>query len=209
LVALWADRRLCPHFHLPLQSGSDRVLGPMRRRYTTEQYRAALEVIRERIPDAAITTDVIAGFPGETEADFEATLSLCRDAGFAAVHAFPYSRRPHTGAAKMTGHLPPEERRSRLERMLAVGQESALAFRQRFLGRTFEVLWEQESAGPIGVGRERRWHGLTPNYIRVYTFADCDLTNRVLPAQLLRVEGDDTIGELAAPSPARREVSKA
>jgi threonylcarbamoyladenosine tRNA methylthiotransferase MtaB len=170
----------------------------MRRRYTTDQYRAALDLVRAGIPDVAITTDVIAGFPGETDEDFEATLSLCREAGFAAIHAFPYSRRPHTGAARMPGQQAPDIRRSRLERLLEVAADCALTFRQRFLGRTFDVLWESESQG--------RWQGLTPNYIRVYTFADCDLTNRVLPAQLLRVEGDNTIGELAAPSPAHREV---
>jgi threonylcarbamoyladenosine tRNA methylthiotransferase MtaB len=190
LVGLWDNRRLCPHFHLPLQSGSDNVLGPMRRRYTAERYRAALALIRERVPDVAITTDVIAGFPGESEADFEATISLCRDAGFAAIHAFPYSRRPHTGAALMNGHLPPTVRRSRLERLLEIAGETALTFRRRFLGRTFEVLWEQESGG--------RWQGLTPNYVRVYTSADCDLSNKVLPTRLLRIEGDETIGELAA-----------
>ena len=190
LIDLGADRRLCPHFHLPLQSGSDGILGPMRRRYTAERYRAALAVVRERVPDVAITTDVIAGFPGESEEDFDATLSLCRGAGFAAIHAFPYSRRPHTGAALMAGHLPPAVRRSRLERLLEIASDAALVFRQRFLERTFEVLWEQESSG--------RWQGLTPNYIRVYTSADCDLTNSVLPTRLLRVEGDETIGELAA-----------
>ena len=188
LIDLWADPRLCPHFHLPLQSGSDRVLGPMRRRYTTEQYRAALALIRERVPDVAITTDVIAGFPGESEADFDATLALCREAGFAAIHAFPYSRRPHTGAAVMDGHLPPAVRRSRLEHLLEIARESALDFRQGFVGRTFAVLWEQETAG--------RWQGLTPNYIRVYTSADCDLTNKVLPTRLLRIEGDETMGEV-------------
>src|SRR6266540_673072 len=118
LIDLWADRRLCPHFHLPLQSGSDRVLGPMRRRYTAERYRAALARVRKRVADVAITTDVIAGFPGEGEEDFEATISLCREAGFAAIHAFPYSRRPHTGAALMDGQLRPAVRRSRLERLL-------------------------------------------------------------------------------------------
>jgi len=197
LVDLWDDQRLCPHFHLPLQSGSDRVLGPMRRRYTAERYRAALALIRERVPDVAVTTDVIAGFPGESEADFEATLSLCREAGFAAIHAFPYSRRPHTGAALMDGHLAPALRLSRLERLLEIGSDSSQAFRQGFLGRRLDVLWEQESGGPFGRTQERRWQGLTPNYIRVYTSADCDLTNRVLPTRLVRNEGDETIGALA------------
>jgi threonylcarbamoyladenosine tRNA methylthiotransferase MtaB len=190
LVALWHDERLCPHFHLPLQSGSNRILASMRRRYTARQYRGALAVIREGVPDVAITTDAIAGFPGETEDDFDRTLALCREAAFAAIHAFPYSRRPHTGAALMEGHLPPETRRSRLERLLNVGRDSALAFRRSLLGRTFGVLWEQRSSV--------RWEGLTPNYVRVYTSADCDLSNQVLPTRLIETDGEQTTGLIEA-----------
>jgi len=188
LLDLWQDRRLCPHFHLPLQSGSDAILDRMRRRYTAEQYRRAVELIREQVPDVAITTDVIAGFPGETDEDFEATYRLCQDMGFAAVHAFPYSRRPHTGAALMPGHLPPPVKRVRLERLLEVGRESADAFRRRFLGRSMEVLWEQQRAG--------YWQGLTANYIRVYTSAGEELTNQLLPARLLVLSGEGVLAEL-------------
>ncbi|MCH7576844.1 MAG: MiaB/RimO family radical SAM methylthiotransferase [Chloroflexi bacterium] len=94
LLGLWRDPRLCPHFHLPLQSGSDTVLRLMRRRYTAERFSRAVALIRELVPDVAITTDVIAGFPDETDADFEATYSLCEEIGFAAIHAFPYSAGP-------------------------------------------------------------------------------------------------------------------
>jgi threonylcarbamoyladenosine tRNA methylthiotransferase MtaB len=188
LLSLWQDPRLCPHFHLPLQSGSDAVLGPMRRRYTAEQYRQAVEMIRERVPDVSITTDVIAGFPGETDADFEATYALCEELEFAAMHCFPYSRRPHTGAALMDGHLPPQVRRERLERLLALGRRVGETFRGRFLGRTFDVLWEQESGG--------RWQGLTPNYIRVYTAAGADLCNQMLSARLTETAGEAVLAEL-------------
>ena len=186
LVGLWDDHRLCPHFHLPVQSGSDRVLGQMRRRYSAGQFRRAVALIRRRLPDVAITTDVIAGFPGETEAEFEATLRLCRETGFAAIHAFPYSKRPHTGAALMPGHLPPPVRRARLERLLEVAGESSRAFRRRFLGRTMDVLWEQATGG--------RWQGLTGNYLRVYTAADADLANRVTPTRLSALEGEGLFG---------------
>src|SRR5437867_686950 len=94
LVRLWASPRLCPHFHLPLQSGSDAVLAAMRRRYTADQYRRAASLIRDYVSDVAITTDVIAGFPGETDDRFEDTLTLCGEMQFAAMHCFPYSRRP-------------------------------------------------------------------------------------------------------------------
>ncbi len=200
LVRLWSASggRLCPHFHLPLQSGSDDVLRPMRRRYTTGEYRRAAGLIRENVPDAAITTDVIAGFPGESEEDFARTLALCEEIGFAAIHAFPYSRRPHTGAALMPGHLPAPLRRARLERLLDLARESSRAFQRRFAGRTMDVLWEREAAGPA---RGRRWQGLTGNYIRVYTSAGTDLTNRLLPAYLAGVAGEEVIGVLA-PAPA-------
>jgi threonylcarbamoyladenosine tRNA methylthiotransferase MtaB len=186
LLCLWEDRRLCPHFHLPLQSGSDDVLRPMRRRYTADQFRRALALIRDYVPDVAITTDVIAGFPGETDGDFEATLAVCREAGFAAIHAFPYSRRPHTAAAMMGDHLPPEVRRARLERLLEVGRESSLAFRRRFLGRTLDVLWEDKLNGS--------WRGLTGNYMRVHAASDSDLTNRLSRVRLMHIDGEQIVG---------------
>jgi len=187
LLALWQQNpRLCPHFHLPLQSGSDAVLLRMRRRYNGDEFRRAVEMIRERVPDAAVTTDVIAGFPGETEEDFEATCRLCGEASFAAVHAFPYSRRPGTAAARMGGHIPPSVKRARLERLLGLGHASAEAFRRGFLGRTLPVLWEQERTG--------YWQGLTANYIRVYTSADEDLTNRLIATRLLALDGEGIVG---------------
>ena len=189
LLCLWGDPRLCPHFHLPLQSGSDRVLSAMRRRYTAAQYLASVEAIRANAPDVAITTDVIAGFPGETEEDFQSTLDVCREAGFAAMHCFPYSKRPHTGAEKMAGHLAPEVRRERLERLLEVARETSERFRRAQLGATMDVLWEQESGG--------RWQGLTGNYIRVYTAANEDLTNMLLPTRLEWLESEGVQGTIA------------
>lgn len=189
LLALWQDKRLCPHFHLPLQSGSDRVLAAMRRRYTAAQFLDAVSAIRTAVPAVAITTDAIAGFPGETEADFEATLDVCREAGFAAMHCFPYSRRPQTGAANMSGHLAPEVRRHRLERLLDVARHSSERFRRAHDGTTTEVLWEHESAG--------LWQGLTGNYIRAYTAANEDLTNRLLPTRLEGLEAEGMRGTLA------------
>lgn len=190
LLALWRNPRLCPHFHLPLQSGSDPVLHRMRRRYNAAGFRRAADLIREHVPDVAITTDVIAGFPGETDADFEATYELCRETGFAAIHAFPYSRRPHTGADKMTGHLPAEVRRLRLERLLEAGRESSLAFRRRYLGSTMDVLWEEKNGD--------RWSGLTGNYIRVLTDSSDDLTNKLVPVRLASIEDENVIGERVA-----------
>ena len=191
LLGLWRDPRLCPHFHLPLQSGSDTVLRLMRRRYTAERFRRAVALIRELVPDVAITTDVIAGFPDETDTDFEATYSLCEEICFAAIHAFPYSRRPGTAANLMGNHLPVAVRRRRLERLLTLADASAQAFRRRHLGRLMPVLWEERKRG--------LWQGLTPNYLRVYTRADDDLTNKLLPTRLLALQDEGLSGE---PEPA-------
>jgi len=204
LLRLWDDPRLCRHFHLPLQSGSDRLLGAMRRRYSARQFLAAASLVRERVPDAAITTDVMVGFPGETEADFQETHRLCQEAGFAAIHVFPYSRRPGTASALMREQVPPAAKRHRLERMLALARASADAFRARFQGRTMAVLWEE--ARPRR-GARTLWQGLTDNYLRVYTDAENraaylpggqNLTNRILPTRLGRAVDDGLSGEPSA-----------
>jgi threonylcarbamoyladenosine tRNA methylthiotransferase MtaB len=188
LVQLWRDPRLCPHFHLPLQSGSDGILHQMRRRYTAEEFRRAVALIRGHVPDVAITTDVIAGFPGETDADFQATRRLCEEIDFAAIHAFPYSRRPGTAARLMPGQVQASVRRNRLEQLLVLADASGGRFRRRHLSQVMPVLWEERKDG--------LWRGLTPNYIRVYTRADGDLTNKLLPTRLGTLEDGGVSGEL-------------
>ena len=207
LLCLWQDRRLCRHFHLPLQSGSDRILAAMRRRYSVDQYRRALALVRQRVPDVAVTTDVIVGFPGESEDDFHRTYHLCQELGFAAVHVFPYSPRPGTVAFLLKEQVPAAIKRQRLERMLALAHTSATAFRARFRGRTLAVLWEEARAGPEPVEGQPLWRGLTDNYLRVYTCAEHgsplapgpqpDLTNRLLPARLGDAFGDGLWADLA------------
>jgi len=199
LLALWEDPRLCRHFHLALQSGSATVLRRMRRRYTKDEYRHALAAIRDALPDVAITTDVLAGFPGETEAEHEESVAFCREAGFAQTHVFPYSRRPGTTANLLPDHVPPEVKRRRLEEMLAVSRASAAAFRRRHLGRVMSVLWEQ--GVPADEPGVRRWEGLTDNYIRVVTRSSEDLTNRLLPARMTGETDDALTGEILSVSP--------
>ena len=145
---------VCEHFHLSLQSGSDAVLRAMNRRYTRAQYLEACALIGEYFPDAAVTTDLIVGFPTETEEDFGQSLSIVREAGLARVHAFPYSARPGTVAAKKKP-LPDAVRRERMARMLACAREAEETYLARFAGRTFPALFEEDG-------------GYTPNYIRVY-----------------------------------------
>ncbi|MFC1992806.1 tRNA (N(6)-L-threonylcarbamoyladenosine(37)-C(2))-methylthiotransferase MtaB [Chloroflexota bacterium] len=182
LVGLWCAQRLCRHFHLSLQSGSDSVLNRMKRRYSTSDYQQAVSLIREAAPEAAITTDIIVGFPGETDEEFEESYNFCRQMEFARIHVFSYSPRQGTEAARMPHQVDEKIKKQRNEKMLALARESIRNFSQRFLGRTMPVLWEKQTDGI--------WSGLTDNYIKVYTRSDKDLTNRLLPAKLGEVRED-------------------
>ncbi len=186
LLVLWRDSRLCPHFHLSLQSGSDSVLQRMKRRYSTADYQRAVILIRKSLPEAAITTDVIVGFPGETGAEFEESYDFCRKTGFARIHVFPYSRRPGTEATDMPDQVSEKVKKERTRRMLALAEESAHSFRQRFLGRTMTVLWEQKSGGV--------WSGYTANYIKVYARSGEDLTNQLIPVKVESIYKDGVWG---------------
>ncbi len=188
LLALWRDPRLCPHFHLSLQSGSDSVLRRMRRRYDTAAYAEAVARIRAAVPDVAITTDIIVGFPGETEAEFAESLAFCQCMEFARIHVFSYSPRPGTAAAVMPEQIPATVKKGRSQAMLALARASARAFQARFLGRTLGVLWEQVAGGV--------WSGYTGNYIRVYTKSARDLTNQITPTKLVKPYRDGLWGEL-------------
>ena len=188
-INLWRDQRLCPHFHLSLQSGSDSVLGRMKRRYSTIDYQRALSLIGERLPESAVTTDIIVGFPGETDDEFNRSYDFCRKMEFARIHVFSYSPREDTLAAAMSGQSNARIKKERSQKMLALAEESMENFNQRFLGSIKLVLWEQRSNGG--------WSGLTDNYIKVYVKSDKDLTNQLLPVKLTEVRGDGLWGELS------------
>ena len=197
LLALWADDRLAPHLHMPIQSGSARVLRAMRRRYNPEQFRRAVARVRATIPDCAITTDVIVGFPGETEAEFAETLAFCREVGFSKIHAFPYSERAGTEAVGMAGQVAPAVKKARMAHLLGLSDELSRAFHARFVGQTRPVLYEHRQ--PDG-----RWSGLTDNYIRVLTASDDDLHNRILPTRLTHA----TASHMEGAPDARRETGR-
>ncbi|HEY33263.1 MAG TPA: tRNA (N(6)-L-threonylcarbamoyladenosine(37)-C(2))-methylthiotransferase MtaB [Dehalococcoidia bacterium] len=177
LLHLWADDRLCPHFHLSLQSGSDPVLARMKRRYRTTEYEQAVSLIRESVPDAAITTDVIVGFPGETDEEFEESYRFCQQMKFARIHVFPFSPRSGTAAARTPTQVDTKTKKKRSDSMLTLAEESARSFQQRFSGRTMTVLWEQRTGEGI-------WSGVTGNYIRVFTESEKDLSNQLMSAKL-------------------------
>ncbi len=175
-IQLWEDERLCRHLHLPLQSGSEAVLRRMRRLYSTADYERAVATARQAIADLALTTDIMVGFPGESDEEFEESYRFCERMGFANMHIFPYSARPGTLAAQM----PQVEARTkgrRVELMLKLARRSAQAFRKGFLGRTLTVLWEERKDGI--------WSGLSDNYIRVFAMSEDLLNNRLLPARMV------------------------
>ncbi len=178
LLDLWQDPRLCRHLHLPLQSGSEAVLRRMGRRYSPTWFADWVERARAAVPDLTVTTDIIVGFPGETDEEFWESYRLAAVLAFARIHVFPYSPRPGTPAARMPDQVPEFVKRARVRSMLALAGESALAFQTSFLGRTVDVLWER-SGGRGG------WTGLTDNYLRVLAESDEDLTNVIRPARLL------------------------
>ena len=189
LLALWDDKRLCPHFHLPLQSGSDAILRKMRRRYTISDYANTVERIRNRVPHASVTADVIVGFPGETDDDFKATYTVCDQIGFADIHAFPFSARPGTSAAHYEGEVSPHIKRERMDSLLDLAKRQNRRFRRVSIGAVRPVLWE---SGTVLEGAVW-WTGLTDNYIRVRTRSKRTLMNLVIPARLMEVANDGLV----------------
>ncbi len=180
---LWQDARLCRHLHLPLQSGSASVLRRMARKTTPQAFAQLVRAARERIPDVAITTDLIAGFPGETDEEFNDGLQFVESMAFAGAHVFTYSARPGTAAAKMPDQVHNYTRKERNAALRAVTDRSARAYHDRFIGAEANVLWE--NAHPIS--GERRWHlsGLTDNYLRVQAESEEPIWNKITPTQLL------------------------
>ncbi len=189
LLTLWHDSRLCPHLHLPLQSGSDTILRQMRRPYTLADYGSAVRQARDSIPDLSITTDMLVGFPGEGDGEFEESYRFCERMGFAGIHVFPYSKRPGTPAAAMPGQIDDKVRKQRSARMMALGKRSAGRFRSQFLGRTMPVLWEDISVDGL-------WSGHTANYLRVYAKSDQRLAGEMLAARIREEYADGLGGEI-------------
>lgn len=185
---LRAMDKVCPQFHLALQSGSDTVLARMARQYNTTMYLRAVDNLRAVYPDAAFTTDVLTGFPGETEAEYEETRQMITRVGFAKLHVFPYSPREGTKAAVMPGQLSNAEKEQRARELIALGDETALAYRARWIGRSAPVLVEEKQNGC--------WLGYTPEYIQV-TLPDCPACRpgQVVSARLTAATAEGMTGE--------------
>ncbi|MCS7178983.1 MAG: tRNA (N(6)-L-threonylcarbamoyladenosine(37)-C(2))-methylthiotransferase MtaB [Anaerolineae bacterium] len=189
LLALWADPRLCRQLHLPLQSGCEATLQRMGRRMTAAAYAHLVERIRAAVPEMAITTDIIVGFPGEDETEFAESLAFVERMAFARLHVFPFSPRPGTPAAWMEGRVPEPVVRERAARMRELGEHLAARYRRQFLGREMDVLWERRR-------RDGRWHGLTDNYLQVVTSCPADLHNRITRTRLVQEDDGLLVGEV-------------
>ncbi|CUS03649.2 MiaB-like tRNA modifying enzyme [Candidatus Promineifilum breve] len=191
--SLWANPRLMPHLHLPLQAGSDRVLRRMARRTSRAAFRALAAAARAAIPDLNLSTDLIAGFPGETEDEFSETLAYVAEIDFARLHVFSYSPRPGTAAARLPGQVAGPVKRERTARLIELGERLSLAFHRRYEGTIRPVLWESVvGAEPAGL----RWAGYTDNYIRVMGVGPADLMRRVTLVRLSDARSQEMRGEI-------------
>jgi len=209
---LWGeDKRLLPHVHLPLQSGCDETLRRMSRRTDQRSFGRLVEGARAAIPDLAVSTDVIVGFPGETDAEFAESLEFVERMDFAKLHVFRYSPRSGTAAATMGDQVAPAVAQERSRQMHGLAAELESRFRRRYLGETLPVLWETAEPRPECL----RWAGLTGNYLRVVTETDesVDLANRVtdtslmqeIPGAIIGVTGEDGVSPRATAAIAEPE----
>ncbi len=185
-----AGRRFADHFHLPLQSGSDRVLRSMNRPYTASAYMARVSQVRSAFPEAALGADVIVGFPGETDEEFEETYTLVANSPLTYLHVFAYSDRPGTRASAMKGKVGPEIIHERSHRLRELGERKNRAFQEAFRGRVLEALVLQRQ------DEEDRLLALTGNYLRVSVPGDRSVINRLVPVKLLEPSGEGWGGEI-------------
>lgn len=191
--SLWEDSRLCRHIHLPLQSGSRTVLKRMARNTTPEKFDRLVSLARQACPEIAITTDLIAGFPGESEEEFIETIEFVRRISFSGGHVFTYSARPGTAAEKMPNQVDYQIRKERNAILRDVLALSSQTYRDFFVGKTLHVLWESVSKMDSNA-----WylHGLTDNYLRVHAKADQNFWNQITPVSLTGWDENGVVGNI-------------
>jgi threonylcarbamoyladenosine tRNA methylthiotransferase MtaB len=175
----------CDHFHFPLQSGSDRILKLMNRKYDTARYRDSIELARKHFPNAYIGCDIIPGFPGETDSDFNDTLNFIESLSLTSLHVFPYSKRPNTAALRMPGHLPPAVIKERAKILRDWSHKSSKIFYSHYLGKTAEVLWEND------LDKDGRQLGKTTNYLNIA----CPSSISVSPGSVSQVQIKGFLGD--------------
>ena len=180
--------KFCPHFHLSLQSGCDDTLKRMNRRYTTDEYKEAVQKIRQYFDTPAITTDIIAGFPGETDEEFEKTYSYLSDINLYEMHIFPFSRRSGTKAYDMKNQIDNDVKHRRCEKLIALANRNKEEFEKGLIGKIFDVLFEQRE--------EQYYQGYTKNYVKIYVKTQKDLSGKLLDVRINSFENNKLIGEL-------------
>jgi len=186
------SRKMCRHLHIPLQAGDDTVLKRMRRKYTTEEYARKIEELHKAMPGVAITTDVIAGFPGETDEMFENGYRFMEQMRFAEMHVFPYSKRTGTPAARMEDQVDEETKHERVHRLIELSERMQLAYAQPFVGRVLEVIPERETKGGSG---ESWLTGYSDNYLQITFRGDPSLIRSVVPVRLTEAGVNECRGE--------------
>lgn len=185
------SRSFVPHFHIPLQSGSDELLKKMKRRYLTKLYSDRISKIREVMPDCAVGVDVIVGFPGETEEEFLKTYNYLNELPISYLHVFTYSERENTEAVEMEGIVPVSERKKRNKMLRILSEKKKMAFYQTQLGKTLPVLWEHENKNGF-------MFGFTENYVRVQKPFDESSVNEIEMVKLEKIEADGSVSVSAA-----------
>ena len=173
--------KFCPHFHISLQSGCNNTLKTMNRKYTAEEYMDSVNAVRRHFENAAISTDVMVGFSGETEEDFKESCDFVRKVSFSKLHVFPYSVRPGTRAEKFSGVVPSEEKNRRCSEMIKIGEESAEKFMNLQVGKTSKVLFEQMADNGL-------YEGFTENYVKVMYKSDRDISGEIISVTIKSVE---------------------
>lgn len=181
--------KLCHHFHLSLQSGCDRTLSAMNRKYTTAQYREAVALLRQYWPDVGLTTDIIVGFPGETEEDFQACYDFAKEIAFSKIHVFPYSPKKGTPAAERKDQIPPEMKEKRSKVLLELSNQGTEHFLKQYEGKTVEVLTER----PIG---HNLYEGHTGNYMKVHLKSSLSVQNCILNVKIEEIKKDLAVGAI-------------
>ena len=181
LLQLLADKnKICPHLHIPLQSGSDKILDRMNRPYSSREFKKRIDWIRSEIPDIAISTDVMVGFPGEKTKNFQETFKLLQEIGFSRAHVFNFSPRPGTEAAKMSGQVDSEIKKERSQELRKLADRLKMQYEKQFLQEELEVLCERQNS-------EGTYSGYTENYIRAKVSAEQELTNTFQKIKLTEI----------------------
>lgn len=183
--------KVCDHFHLSLQSGCDKTLKEMNRKYDTEKYRQAAATLRKYLPHVALTTDIIVGFPGETEEDFQASYDFAKEIDFAKIHVFPYSPKRGTPAAARKDQLPNAVKSERSHKLIELSDRMAADFLREYVGQDVAVLYERMVEDGI-------YEGHTTNYVKVRGRSEKDLTNKICKTHITKAEAEELFGEVDA-----------